>query len=550
MIETKRVSRNTGLIGPWGMALALIYCAAGSLPLMAAVTLQDGGANLAAQSGLAPITSPRLDDLEQAVQHQLMEARATFETLFARPDNDAATLADAYGLLAQHYHAYDLRDTAFGCYQRAALHGPQDARWPYLMADLVRRRGDLGEAVTHYRASLTLAPDHIPSLVQLGETLRELNALAEAESLLARALERDPSCHRARAQLGQIALSRGQHERAIECFEAVLAQVPAATRLHYPLAMAYRAGGDLDRAREHLAVVGESGVGLVDPLMSEVQALATGERVQLLRGRLAFAAGDYGAAAVAFERAVAAEPRSSRARINLASALGQLGQVSDAIAHCRLALEIEPANLTAQFNLGTLLSGAGHDDEAEERLLLVLAAVPDDGSAHRELAHVLRRTRRSEVALLHYAEAIRLSPGDEAARLGQAGLLVSAGRYAEALSRLEDGHAALPAAGQLAAALAKLLAASPQADLRDGERALDLALRVHAATGQAAHGELVALALAALGRCDDAAQWLGEVAVAAEAAGDLGASERLLAEAARYKTGDPCAVQGANKAER
>jgi len=98
--------------------------------------------------------------------------------------------------------------------------------------------------------------------------------------------------------------------------------------------------------------------------------------------------------------------------------------------------------------------------------------------------------------------------------------------------------------------LAKILAASPRADLRDGARALDLALRVHTATGQAGHAELVALALAELDRCDDAAQWLEEAAVAAETAGDLVSSERLLAEAARYASGDPCAVQASPGANR
>ncbi len=547
--STRLVAHGRGM-GPRGVATLLVCWVLGAHPSLAAVTLQDGGASLAVQGRLPPISSPRLDDLEQAVQHQLLEARATFETLFARPDNDAATLADAYGLLGQHYHAYDLGETALGCYERAALHGPRDARWPYLMADLARRRGDLEQAATHYQTCLALAPEDIPALVQLGETQWELHQLEHAESLLGRALAADPACHKARALLGQIALSRGQHERAIACFEAVLAEVPAADRLHYPLAMAYRAAGDLEKARQHLAVVGESGVGLVDPLMSAVQALATGERVQLLRGRLAFSAGDYGGAATAFERAVAADPQSSRARINLATALGQLGQLRAAIAQCRLALELEPANLTAQFNLGTMLSMAGDDAEAEARLLIVLAADPDDGSAHRELAHVLRRSDRPEVALLHYDEAIRLSPGDEGARLAQAALLVSVGRYAEALWWLEEGHAVLPGAGQLAAALAKILAASPRADLRDGARALDLALRVHTATGQAGHAELVALALAELDRCDDAAQWLEEAAVAAETAGDLVSSERLLAEAARYASGDPCAVQASPGANR
>jgi hypothetical protein len=64
--------------------------------------------------------------------------------------------------------------------------------------------------------------------------------------------------------------------------------------------------------------------------------------------------------------------------------------------------------------------------------------------------------------------------------------------------------------------LAYFLAASPQPDLRNGARAFDLAQRVYATTHSAQHGALVALSLAELGRCSEAAGWQRRMIVAAE----------------------------------
>lgn len=64
--------------------------------------------------------------------------------------------------------------------------------------------------------------------------------------------------------------------------------------------------------------------------------------------------------------------------------------------------------------------------------------------------------------------------------------------------------------------LAYLLAASPESQLRNGARSLDLAQRVYSTTGAAQHGALVALALAELGRCSEAAEWQRRMIASAE----------------------------------
>ena len=79
------------------------------------------------------------------------------------------------------------------------------------------------------------------------------------EAELRKALDLHPQSPAARAQMGELALARGEHQRAVELLASVLEQVPAANRLHYPLGMAYRGLGQREKAMEHLGKVGVVG---------------------------------------------------------------------------------------------------------------------------------------------------------------------------------------------------------------------------------------------------------------------------------------------------
>jgi hypothetical protein len=97
----------------------------------------------------------------------------------------------------------------------------------------------------------------------------------------------------------------------------------------------------------------------------------------------------------------------------------------------------------------------------------------------------------------------------------------------------------MPLQGRVAHALARLLAACPDTELRDADRALDLALRVFKASPVVSHAETVAQALAQSGRCDEAGRWL-ERALGAlpESAGPR--HQRLQSALAHYRSGPPC----------
>ena len=86
-----------------------------------------------------------------------------------------------------------------------------------------------------------------------------------------------------------------------------------------------------------------------------------------------------------------------------------------------------------------------------------------------------------------------------------------------------------------ATTLARLLSSSPDLSLRDGKRALDIAMAVNDAEPAPAHAETIALALAELGRCDEAMNWMKRAVASAERGKNAGEAARLSGEMGKYE---------------
>lgn len=485
---------------------------------------------------LVEVPVPELVDVDQVVADQVAAARGEFDAEIATPGLPDVRLAEAYGGLGQLYHAYELLDAAAPSYHNATLLAPTDARWRHLLADVLRQQGLPDAAAEQYLAAWTLDPFDFAALVRLGEVQLEVGRLDEAESAFRSALELMPAAPSAMAGLGQVALARRDYGRAVTYLEAALRAVPAANRLHYNLAMAYRGLGDMDKAKAHLERRGTVGLRPPDPLVDELQELTLGERVHLVRGRMAFAAERYGEAAALFQEAVDADPTSVRSRVNLGTALARTGDSEGALAQYRKALELEPGNPVAGFNLGSLLVESDRAAEAVEPLQAAVRANPNDPEARLLLARALVARGDDEASLEHFQRTAELDPSSEAAVIGGAAALVRLERYAMARSVLEAGHQRLPTSGTIAFSLARILAACPDPDLRDGERALELAYQIYNAAPNPRHAQLIAQSLAQLDRCEEAAEWQRQVVEAAVASGAEGVIESVTAELSYYRS--------------
>lgn len=451
-----------------------------------------------AQQNVLPVPQPRLDDLEPAVAEQIRDAQQRTAGIVAK-GGSSRELADAYGSLARVYHAYEFLDSAEPAYVNARRLASGNSEWPHLLGVLYQQTGRLEESAEAFTAARRLQPRDHAAAVYLGDIYLNLNRPVDARDQFQSVIDVFPAV--ARRGLGDVAMRERKFAEAVEHYRAVLDRVPQAAAIHYSLAMAYRGMGRMDEAREHLQRRGAEGVHADDPIVTSVQSLVRGERAWVMKGRRAYEAGQFQEAVAAFARALEAAPSSVTARVNLGSALIQSGRDADATGYLRDALRMSPQEPgVAEALIGALVR-LGRDDEAIETFLRVSSYRPDD-----------------EPSLV----AVSI-------------LLADRERFRDALALLEDAHQRFPNRIATATTLARLLASSPDVSLRNGRRALEIAIAVNDAEPTPAHGETIALALAELRRCDEALGWMKRAVAEAERAKDNAGAARLRREMPRYE---------------
>ena len=225
----------------------------------------------------------------------------------------------------------------------------------------------------------------------------------------------------------------------------------------------------------------------------------------LLRGKLAYNAGDYEAAAEAFRQSIAAQPGNARGYINLASALGMLGQKEAAMENYEQALKLDDKSATAHFNLGLLYLDGEAYDKALEHLQAAVELSPKDAQARLYLAQLLHQQGRNNEAFEQYKAVIQTNPAMSDAWMGIARMLFDNGQLADALKVLENAGKQLPHDIRIMHALARMYAGSPDLSLRDAEKAKPLAMRAWQEQPTLGHALTVAMALGEAGECLEAA---------------------------------------------
>jgi len=452
----------------------------------------------AAQQKLLPVPQPRLDDLEPLVAEQIREAQQRTAGVVTK-GGSSKDLADAFGTLARVYHAYEFLDSAEPAYVNARQLASGNSEWPHLLGTLYEQTGRFEEAAEAFATARRLQPRDHAAAIHLGDIYMSLNRLVDARDQFQSVVDVFPAV--ARRGLGDVALRERRFAEAIEHYRAVLDRVPQAAAIHYSLAMAYRGLGRLDEARDHLQRRGPSGVHAGDPIADALQSLVRGERAWVMQGRRAYDAGEFQAAVEAFTKALEAAPSSVTARVNLGSALIQMRRDADAVGYL-------------------------HD---------ALRASPQEPGVTETLIGALLRLGRDAEAIDTFSRASSYRPDDEGSLVGMAILLADRMRFRDAIALLDDAHQRFPDRAATATTLARLLASSPDVSLRNGQRALDIASAVNDAEPSPAHGETIALALAELGRCGEALDWMKRAVASAERAKNPAEAARLGGEMGKYK---------------
>jgi tetratricopeptide (TPR) repeat protein len=193
-------------------------------------------------------------------------------------------------------------------------------------------------------------------------------------------------------------------------------------------------------------------------------------------------------------------------------------------------------------HLGIIEMRTGSADRAIEEYRIALELQPQLVAARLDLGEALKRLGRYQESAEVLRHVVDADSANVRARQGQAEALESLGHSREARQRLEEGWQAIPESVELLHALARLLASAADPEVRDGERALDLARRTLRAGSTPSRIETLAMASAEAGLFADAVTFQREVIQAMRRQGRVDVLPRLEANLARYKAGQSCCV--------
>ncbi len=178
-----------------------------------------------------------------------------------------------------------------------------------------------------------------------------------------------------------------------------------------------------------------------------------------------FSAGRFDRAILFYSRAAALDPKAKAPRLSLAKARIEANEVESAI-ELLLDLDVQDKDNTVILSyLAYAYALLERYDEAEAHYRRVIALLPQDAGAAKNLALILRRAGKPFEAMRVLSEASEASPSDNDLRLA-AGLAEEAqGLYGEAVERPETYLASGGKDGRALVALGRAYEALERYDL-------------------------------------------------------------------------------------
>ena len=352
---------------------------------------------------------------------------------------DAPPVAEGFAFLGRVLYAYEFFAAAEESLAVALERVPEQFEWRHLRGLVRSARGDFAGAAKDFAAA-TAGTDAVAPPVRLGDAYLALGRTSEAREAYAEALRRNRLTPAAEYGLGRVEAAAGRPAEAARHFEAALSQQPSGSVAHEPLAAVYRALGDEERSRRHLAERGDGAFAIPDPVsesvarIQEVTALKTVEemasRPPAVDGR-ATADGEPGFDETGFLDFVLERfGRTPEPVFKLRALLAELDRADGDRAGDAVGANVQRGRL--RFALGGLLLRQGRDEEALGELETAATLAPTLTDARLQLADLHARRGRFAEAIERYDALLAIDPQDAAVLTHRAAARVNlaAGRAA------------------------------------------------------------------------------------------------------------------------
>jgi tetratricopeptide (TPR) repeat protein len=250
------------------------------------------------------------------------------------------------------------------------------------------------EAVIEYRNAAQLAPDSAIPHYKLGTALLNLGTrsdLHNAFTEFTKAVQADATHLDAQLKLGLMFLVSGQHERALEKANLVLASKP-----------------DYDEA-------------------------------QLLKGQSLVALGEPEKARQEFLAVLKRDPNASSAHTALAAVLVSQRRLNEAEKHFKAAVDADPNSPKSRLLLAAFYGGSGQHDQAQSVLEETLRLAPDTVPAYTALSQYQLRSGNADAAQATLEALIKTVPTHHVGYQSMSSLHKQQGNPEAAKAILETG---------------------------------------------------------------------------------------------------------------
>lgn len=327
---------------------------------------------------------------------------------------------------------------------------------------------------------------------------------AEAKGLLDQFLtevEADQETNLPAFQVAQAYMLRaamhGDADKAIEDLSRGIELDPNETKYRLARAALYRTQGEIDKSLEDVQLVIESApsdeagylvqaeilhsLGRTDEALASLdkanEAVPEAWKPFQYRGQLLRSQGELDKAIDQFGKALQKEPDLPETLLARGEAYMEKQQYDEAAADIEAALEQRPGWLTAIRLKAQILASSEKLDEGIQELQRAIDAGGDSPEVRLQLAlyHLVNQEPRA--AIEQYSKVIEQDDDNFLALRHRGDAYITIGQHRAAMADFEAALKTQPNDSMLLNNLAWLLATSPDDDVRDGPRAIELATR-------------------------------------------------------------------------
>ena len=283
--------------------------------------------------------------------------------------------------------------------------------------------GDYDRAEIEYRNALKYGGTNRLALAQLGRIFHQQGRVLEAYQVLRVVTELDPNDVELRIAYGQTLLAAGNFREAREQARFVVQRVPTNSEAWMLLWDTTMTTNDLPETRQLLEKLREPGSRCAG--------------YHLAWSGLYARMGDLGQAEAAVRRALEVEPRSSAAHYAWGLMLARADRIREAEAEFKAAAELAPPRSGYHLRYAEFKAATGDRTGARTILEEVVKRAPDYLAGWTELAKLELAERRWDAAEQALRRVLARDPVNLPALLLRPQLAVARGQYTNAVTELE-----------------------------------------------------------------------------------------------------------------